>query len=110
MNLRQAIAAVMACTVASGFAGGVVGAAVGAFAPGFVLWLEELASANARFDGTEFGLGLGVVSGLFFGAGVGSFLVMGFAWRDAWLARAGLQPPSIKRRTESLAAAGFDEA
>ena len=96
IRLTQAIVAVMACTVASGVAGGIVGVSVGTFAPSFVIWLQTLpgpgAGAGPVFDPAEFGLGLGIVSGLFFGAGVGSLLVLGLAWRDAWLARAGLSP------------------
>ena len=80
----------MSWTVASGVAGGVVGAAVGTFAPSFVTWIETLPSNPPRFNPAEFGLGLGIVSGLFLGAGVGSFLVAVLAFRDAWLARAGM--------------------
>ncbi len=99
IRLTQAIVAVMACTVASGVAGGIVGVSVGTFAPSFVIWLERFGPGGA-FDPAEFGLGLGIVSGLFFGAGVGAFLVLGFAWRDAWLARAGIMPPNSKRERE----------
>jgi hypothetical protein len=90
IRLTQAIAAVMACTVASGVAGGVVGAAVGTFAPSFVTWIQALPPNPPPFDPAEFGLGLGIVSGLFLGAAVGSFLVAVLAFRDAWLARAGM--------------------
>lgn len=91
-RLPQAIVAVMACTIASGFAGGVVGATVGRFAPSFVAWLHSPVGGNgaANFDPTEFAFGLGVVSGLFLGAGTGLFLVVVFTLRDAWLARAGI--------------------
>jgi O-antigen ligase len=92
IRLTQAIVAVMACTLAAGLAGGVVGLALGTFAPALVLWIEDLPKGNPPFDPVEFGLGLGVVSGLFFGAAVGSFLVAVIAFRDAWLARAGLSP------------------
>jgi hypothetical protein len=98
LRLTQAIVAVMACTVASGVAGGVVGLAVGTFAPAFVQWIENLPKGNPPFDPAEFGLGLGVVSGLFFGAAVGAFLVAVIAFRDAWLARAGLTPESLRTR------------
>ncbi len=107
IRLKLAIVSVMACTVAAGFAGGVVGAAVGTFAPGIVGWLQAQGNANNGFDNTEFGLGLGVVSGLFFGAAVGAFLVMGFAWRDAWLLRAGVEPYP-KRKPQVLASADLD--
>ena len=101
IRLTQAIVAVMACTVASGFAGGVVGLAIGTFAPSFVRWIEDLPpKANVAFEPVEFGLGLGVVSGLFFGAAVGAFLVAVIAFRDAWLARAGITPESLQARRE----------
>jgi hypothetical protein len=103
IRLTQAIVAVMACTVASGVAGGVVGLAVGTFAPGFVLWLQDLPKGNPAFEPTEFGLGLGIVSGLFFGAAVGAFLVAVIAFRDAWLARAGLTPESLRAKREEAA-------
>jgi len=101
IQLTQAIVAVMACTVASGVVGGIVGASVGTFAPSFVLWLQHLPGPNAGpvFDPAEFGLGLGIVSGLFFGAGVGSLLVLGLAWRDAWLARAGVSTKEWEQQT-----------
>ncbi len=105
IRLTQAIVAVMACTVAAGVAGGVVGAAVGTFAPSFVLWLQALPPAQAGVNPTEFGLGLGVVSGLFFGAAVGSFLVAVIALRDAWLARAGLSPETGRSRFKEAAEA-----
>ena len=100
IRLTQAIVAVMACTVASGVAGGVVGLAVGTFAPSFVLWIQDLPKPNPPFEPAEFGLGLGIVSGLFFGAAVGAFLVAVIAFRDAWLARAGITPESLQARHE----------
>ena len=99
IRLTQAIVAVMACTVASGVAGGIVGVSVGTFAPSFVLWLQRTPGPGPVFDPAEFGLGLGIVSGLFFGAGVGSLLVLGLAWRDAWLARAGVASKVWERET-----------
>jgi hypothetical protein len=105
MRLTQTIVAVMACTVASGVAGGVAGLAVGTFAPSFVLWIQDLPKGNPAFDPAEFGLGLGVVSGLFFGAAVGSFLAAVIAFRDAWLARAGLTPESFRAKREEAASA-----
>jgi hypothetical protein len=108
IRLTQAIVAVMACTVASGAAGGIVGATVGTFAPGFVLWLEGM-GPGGRFDPAEFGLGLGIVSGLFFGAGVGSLLVLGLAWRDAWLARAGILPSKLPIEQESIRHSHFSQ-
>jgi hypothetical protein len=104
IRLTQAIVAVMACTVASGVAGGVVGLAIGTFAPSFVRWLQDLPpKANVVFEPVEFGFGLGVVCGLFFGAAVGSFLVAVIAFRDAWLARAGLTPDDIRLKREIAA-------
>jgi hypothetical protein len=102
IRLPQAIAAVMACTLASGAAGGIVGAAVGRFAPSFVLWLHSpgMNRMPAPFDPTEFGFGLGVVCGLFLGAGAGLFLVMILTLRDAWLARAGIILPEPGRAAE----------
>jgi hypothetical protein len=93
IRLAHAIAAVMACTVASGVAGGIVGAAVGRLAPTFVAWLHSpgMDHVQADFDPIEFGLGLGVVCGLFLGAGTGLFLVTVLALRDAWLLRAGIK-------------------
>lgn len=91
IRLTQAIVAVMTCTITSGAAGGVVGAAVGRIAPTFVRWLYSPGGGGGVVvDPTEFGFGLGVVSGLFLGAGAGVFLVVALALRDAWLARAGL--------------------
>jgi hypothetical protein len=105
IRLTQAIVSVMACTVASGVAGGVVGLAVGTFAPSFVHWIQDLPKGNPPLDPAEFGFGLGVVSGLFFGAAVGSFLVAVIAFRDAWLARAGLTPDVLRARREESASA-----
>jgi hypothetical protein len=98
IRLPQAIVAVMTCTLAAGAAGGLVGAAVGRIAPSFVNWLHS-PGRPANVNPTEFGFGLGVVSGLFMGAGTGLFLVCVLALRDAWLARYG--GPSEKPQTES---------
>src|SRR5687768_14024098 len=67
IRLTQAIVAVMSCTVATGVAGGIVGVSVGTFAPSFVVRLQKLPGPGAVFDSAEFGLGLGIVSGLLFG-------------------------------------------
>src|SRR3954467_15641982 len=90
IRLTQAIVAVMSCTLAAGAAGGIVGAAVGRLAPTFVRWLFSPGGGGGNIDPTEFGFGLGVVSGLFLGVGTGVFLVCVLALRDAWLARAGI--------------------
>ncbi len=92
IRLTQAIVAVMSCTLVGGLSGGIVGAAVGRLAPSFVRWLYSPGGAGAQVDPTEFGFGLGVVSGLFLGTGTGVFLVCVLALRDAWLARSGLLP------------------
>jgi hypothetical protein len=92
IRLTQAIVAVMSCTLAAGAAGGIVGAAVGRLAPTFVRWLFSPGGGGGNIDPTEFGFGLGVVSGLFLGVGTGVFLVCVLALRDAWLARGGIYP------------------
>jgi hypothetical protein len=99
IRLSQAIVAVMSCTLAAGAAGGVVGAALGRLAPSFVRWLFAPGGAGAQVDPTEFGFGLGVVCGLFLGAGTGVFLVCVLAIRDAWLYRSGIALDSPKSRT-----------
>jgi hypothetical protein len=93
----QAIVSVMACTVASGVAGGVVGATIGRLAPSFVLWLASHGGmfAAGPIDPTEFGFGLGTVSGLFLGTATGAFVVVALAFRDAWLVRSGID---LRRR------------
>jgi hypothetical protein len=96
IRLTQAIVAVMSCTLAAGAAGGIVGAAVGRLAPTFVRWLFSPGGGGGNIDPTEFGFGLGVVSGLFLGAGTGVFLVCVLALRDAWLARDGIDPVQRK--------------
>jgi hypothetical protein len=99
IRLTQAIVAVMSCTLAAGAAGGIVGATVGRLAPSFVQWLYAPGRAAAQVDPTEFGFGLGVVSGLFLGVGTGVFLVCVLTLRDAWLARAGIMPCQAKGET-----------
>ncbi len=100
IRLTQAIVAVMACTLTAGVAGGIVGAAVGRLAPSFVLWIASPGVPAGQVDPTEFGFGLGVVSGLFLGTGAGVFLVCVLALRDAWLARFGILPPHPAARSE----------
>ncbi len=91
IRMPQAIVAVMSCTLVAGAAGGIVGAAVGRLAPTFVRWpYDPGGGIAAQVDPTEFGFGLGAVSGLFLGTGSGVFLVCVLAIRDAWLARAGI--------------------
>lgn len=90
MKLSQAIRAVMTATLASGVLGGLVGYLVGLLAPSFVRWLYAPITGQAAddFRPTEFGLGIGVVSGLFLGAGASVFLAAMMIVRDAVLARA----------------------
>jgi hypothetical protein len=97
----QAIVSVMACTIASGVAGGVVGATISRLAPSFALWLASHGGmfAAGPIDPTEFGFGLGTVSGLFLGTATGAFLVVALAFRDAWLVRSGVRLPSEERET-----------
>jgi hypothetical protein len=99
IRLSQAIVAVMSCTLAAGAAGGIVGAAVGRLAPSFVRWLCSPGGAGAQIDPTEFGFGLGIVSGLFLGVGTGVFLVCVLALRDAWLGSSGIAPYPAKVET-----------
>jgi hypothetical protein len=96
LKLSQAIAQVMAGTMASGVAGGVVGAAVGRLAPTFVRWLYSpgVNAAPRDFDPTEFGFGLGVVSGLLLGSVACVFLAVVLALRDAYLVGKGANPAS----------------
>jgi hypothetical protein len=96
IRLSQAIVAVMSCTLVAGAAGGIVGATVGRLAPSFVRWLCSPGGGGAQIDPLEFGFGLGIVSGLFLGAGTGVFLVCVLALRDAWLARSGIAPYRAK--------------
>jgi hypothetical protein len=90
MRLSQAICGVMITAFAAGVGGGVAGAAVGRFAPSFVLWIYSPTGQvpPPDFQPTEFGFGLGVVSGLFLGVAAGVFLVMLLVIRDAVLSKA----------------------
>ena len=109
IRLTQAIVAVMSCTLAPGAAGGIVGAAVGRLAPSFVRWLAlARRAADGNVDPTEFGFGLGIVSGLFLGVGTGVFLVCVLALRDAWLAprRASIHESRRKPRATRTSKAG----
>jgi hypothetical protein len=47
----------------------------------------NVATPTADFRSDEFALGLGIVSGLFFGAGSGLFLALLAMLREAWQAR-----------------------
>ncbi|HEU5117791.1 MAG TPA: hypothetical protein VFT74_14285 [Isosphaeraceae bacterium] len=92
IRLTQAVAAVVGSTLSAGVAGGIAGAAVGTFAPSFVDWLQAQGMPGApRADPAEFGFGLGIVSGLLMGSVVSSILVLGLAFRDAWLRLGGIE-------------------
>jgi hypothetical protein len=85
----HATVAVVGCILLGGLLGGYVGRTVGRISPSFVKSLAPVRPRDlpADFNPAEFGLGLGIVSGLFFGAGTGLFLVFVLVVRDAWLAR-----------------------
>jgi hypothetical protein len=88
IRLSEAITSVMLGTLASGAVGGLVGYAIGRLAPTFVRWLcSPAGGAGAGFDPAEFGFGLGIVSGLFLGAGASVFLAMILVVRDTILGR-----------------------
>jgi hypothetical protein len=98
MRLHEAILGVLAGTLAAGLAGGVVEAAVGRLAPSFVLWIHSpimLGQAAPALDPVEFGAGLGIVSGLFLGAGASVLLTLALVIRDAYITRAApaTRPP-----------------
>ena len=91
--------AVIASVLIGGVLGGVVGREVGRHSPSFVRLVAmaiDVGELPPRFDTAEFGLGLGVVSGLFLGAGTSLFVVLLMAARDAWLER---YPPRAGPRT-----------
>lgn len=86
IRLNQAIGGVILCTLTGGALGGPTGAAVGWIAPGFVGWLFSFGKLSpAKFRPVEFGLGLGAVTGLFVGIGVGVSLMTVLVIRDAIL-------------------------
>ncbi len=75
--------------------GGAAGRAAGVYAPTFV---REIAPAPIGglppgFDVVEFGTGLGIVSGLFFGAAAGAFLIALIVVRELWLATLAARRP-----------------
>ncbi len=88
-KLANTIGAVIGGTIVSGLAGGGVGAVIGRFAPSFVRWIYMPGdnAAPADFVPTEFGFGLGAVSGLFLGAGTSVLLAIAFIIRDMVVAR-----------------------
>ncbi|MDB5350228.1 MAG: hypothetical protein JWN86_1475 [Planctomycetota bacterium] len=89
----SAMAFVIIATMIGGILGGLVGYEVGRLSPQFV---ATIASGNPEgmrpsFKPDEFGLGLGIVSGLFFGAGSSLLLIVVISLREAWMARLALQ-------------------
>jgi hypothetical protein len=89
VRLMQAQAFVIVSVLLGGLLGGYVGREVGRRAPSFVAMLAPVRPSElpASFRPAEYGLGLGTVSGLFFGAGTSMFVVLVHASRSAWLAR-----------------------
>lgn len=89
----SAMAPVILTTLIGGALGGLVGYEVGRFSPQFVAWLAYYPPnvLGPQFRPEEFGLGLGIVSGLFFGAGSSLFVVGVMGFRDAWPARLALR-------------------
>lgn len=89
-RLMLQLAFVIGSTLAGGLLGGLAGLAVGRLSPSFVTELAQMDRPNSAvppgFLPQEFGLGLGIICGLFFGAGAGLALVMLATIRDAWLA------------------------
>jgi hypothetical protein len=86
----QALTVVILSTLIGGALGGLVGRFVGQVSPSFVRTLAAPGPRSvlpASFQAAEFGLGLGIVSGLFFGAGTGLFAIVILALRDVWVAR-----------------------
>jgi hypothetical protein len=89
----SAMAFVILVTMIGGTLGGLVGREVGKFSPQFVATLAsgKPDSVPANFKPDEFGLGLGIVSGLFFGAGSSLIIILIIALRDVWLAKLAQQ-------------------
>ena len=81
-------------TLAAGAAGGLVGFAIGRLAPTFVRWLYSPGQRpGPDFDPAEFGFGLGIVSGLFLGAGASLFLAVILVVRDMVMSRGAVTAP-----------------
>ena len=87
-----AMAFVIVVTMIGGVLGGFVGYEVGTHSPQFVATIASGQPENVppNFQPGEFGLGLGIVSGLFFGAGSSLVIVVMMALRDIWLAKVDL--------------------
>jgi hypothetical protein len=89
----SAMAFVILVTMLGGALGGLVGREVGKLSPQL---METLAAGKPQgtqptFQPDQFGLGLGIISGLFFGAGSSLVIVLVMAWRDVWLAKLELR-------------------
>jgi hypothetical protein len=88
-RLMQGVAAVVLSVLLGGLLGGVVGREVGVYSPSFVraIYPAPPDRVPADLDLPEFGMGLGIASGLFFGAGAGALVVVANAAREAWIYR-----------------------
>lgn len=88
-RLMQGIAAVVISVLLGGLLGGVVGREVGVYSPSFVraIYPAPPDRVPADLDVREFGMGLGIACGLFFGAGAGGLVVVANAAREAWIDR-----------------------
>lgn len=104
-RLMISLGFVIASILIGGIIGGFVGREVGRHSPSFVKAIAggPQPLADHPSQPAEFGYGLGIVSGLFFGAGIGLFLVLVHAIRDAWLARLAIvrELQGVARLTKS---------
>lgn len=90
-RVMAAMAFVIVITLIGGGLGGLVGREVGRFSPEFASTIAfgKPSDATPGFRADRFGMGLGIVSGLFFGVGSSLVVVVVVAMRDVWIARAG---------------------
>ena len=102
IRLTQAIVAVMSCTLAAARPAGSSGPRWGGWPRASSAGSSRPGGAGGNVDPTEFGFGLGVVSGLFLGVGTGVFLVCVLALRDAWLARAGIYHRQVRQARRAV--------
>lgn len=90
-RLMALLAFVTLATILGGLVGGLAGYEVGRLSPSFVRTLGQSFNPQqplpSTFVAREFGMGLGIVFGFFFGSGAGLFLVVLTLLRDAWQAR-----------------------
>jgi hypothetical protein len=91
IRLMRDLGFVIAATLIGGMLGGYAGYQVGRWSPCFVTELVHVDAPRTglhdAFNPAEFGLGLGMVCGLFLGVGSGLILVVCGFLRDAWDAR-----------------------